>query len=118
MRASLTKNGLTLRVVAGTHSAILGIDLQENKRTGCLGFSIQRTDLGSGAKRLSADKQTSRWLPNMLGFPGDKVDGPHTTETAPLQKFRWGDYTLQPASRYRFKVVPRYGKPGELTTRP
>jgi len=113
----MTKNGLTLRVVAGTHSAILGIDLQENKRKGCFGFSIQRIDLGSMAKPLPAAKQTARWLPNMLRFPGDKAGGPITTETAPLQKFRWGDYTLQPGTGYRFKVVPRYGKPGALTTR-
>ena len=114
MRVSITKNGLTLRVIAGTHSAILGIDLQENKRKGCLGFSIQRTDLGQAANRLPAGKQASRWLPSMLQFPGDKAPGPVTTETAPLQKFRWGDYTLQPASRYRFKVVPRYGNPGKF----
>jgi phosphatidylserine/phosphatidylglycerophosphate/cardiolipin synthase-like enzyme len=118
MRAAITNNGLTLRVIAGTHSAILAIDLQENKRKGCLGFSLLRTDLGPVGKPLPAAKQTSRWLPNMLRFPTDKSDGPVTTETAPLQKFRWGDYTLQPASRYRFQLVPRYGKPGSLTTRP
>ena len=115
MRAAITRNGLMLRVIAGTHSAILGIDLQENKRKGCLGFSIQRTDLGTVEKPIPPNKQAGRWLPNMLGFPGEPAG---TTETAPLQKFRWGDYTLQPASRYRFKVVPKYGKPGKLTTPP
>jgi phosphatidylserine/phosphatidylglycerophosphate/cardiolipin synthase-like enzyme len=118
MRVGITKNGLTLRVVAGTHSALLGIDLQESKRKGCLGFALQRTDLGPAAKPLPPARQSSRWLPNMLRFPSDKTAGPITTETAPLQKFRWGDYTLLPASRYRFKVVPRYGKPGALTGRP
>ena len=116
MRAGITKNGLTLRVVAGTHSAILGIDLQENKRAGCLGFSIQRTDMGSLAQPLPPGKQTTRFLPNMLSFPSTKADAPKTTETAPLQKFRWGEYTLQPGCRYRFKVVPQYGKPGKLVT--
>jgi phosphatidylserine/phosphatidylglycerophosphate/cardiolipin synthase-like enzyme len=109
MRAGITKNGLTLRVVAGTHSALLGIDLQENKRKGCLGFSIRRTDVKAGK---------AVWLPNMLRFEADKSAGPVTTETAPLQKFRWGDYTLQPKTDYRFLVVPRYGAPGKLTTRP
>jgi phosphatidylserine/phosphatidylglycerophosphate/cardiolipin synthase-like enzyme len=33
-----------------------------------------------------------------------------------LQKFRWGDYSLDPATTYRFKVIPRYGKPGALET--
>jgi phosphatidylserine/phosphatidylglycerophosphate/cardiolipin synthase-like enzyme len=120
VRASLTKNGLTLRVIAGTHSAILGIDLQENKRAGCLGFAIQRTDLGPAADPFPPEKRTSRWLPNMLRFPSDTLDPakhPITTDRAPLQKFRWGDYTLDPAHGYRFKVVPRYGKPGALTNR-
>jgi phosphatidylserine/phosphatidylglycerophosphate/cardiolipin synthase-like enzyme len=120
MRTSLTKNGLTLRVIAGTHNAILGIDLQENKRQGCLGFSIQRTDLGPVGKPLPAKQQVQKWLPNMLTFPNGNRNGaksPITTEDSPLQKFRWGDYTLQPGHGYRFKVVPRYGKPGALTTR-
>jgi phosphatidylserine/phosphatidylglycerophosphate/cardiolipin synthase-like enzyme len=114
MRASLTKNGVTLRVVAGTQSAIVGIDLQGNKRTGCLGFSIRRTDLGPVAKPLAANKQTGAWLPNMLRFP-KSTSAASTTEFFPLQKFRWGDYTLAPASRYRFRVVPRYGAPDKLT---
>jgi phosphatidylserine/phosphatidylglycerophosphate/cardiolipin synthase-like enzyme len=54
----------------------------------------------------------------MLRFPSDKSDparSPLTTEESPLQKFRWGDYTLKPAYTYRFKVVPKFGKPGQLT---
>ncbi len=120
MKTSITKAGLTLRVIAGTHNAILGIDLQENKRTGCLGFSIERTDVGPAAKPLAASAQPTRWLPNMLTFPGAKADPNHpvaTTDAAPLQKFRWGDYTLTPGSRYRYRVIPKYGKPGHLTTR-
>lgn len=120
MKASLTKNGLTLRIIAGTHNAILGIDLQEDKRKGCLGFSIRRTDLGPASKPFAPDQRLIRFLPNMLRFPSDTLDpaqNPVTTERAPLQKFRWGDYTLHPASTYRFRVVPQYGKPGNLTTR-
>ena len=117
MKVSITKNGLTFRVIAGTHNAILAIDLQENKRAGLLGFSIQRTDLGpTGQPFAENQRPTPRWLPNMLSFPSDTSEEPITTDRAPLQKFRWGDYTLQPANSYRFKVLPRYGKPGELTT--
>ena len=121
MKASVTKNGLTLRVIAGTHNAILGIDLQENKRAGCLGFSIKRTDLGPVAKPLAEKDRPSFWLPNMLRFPSDTSDPtktPTTTENSPLQKFRWGDYTLRPANVYRFQVVPKYGKAGKWTVRP
>jgi phosphatidylserine/phosphatidylglycerophosphate/cardiolipin synthase-like enzyme len=120
MRASTTKNGLTVRVIAGTKSAILAFDLQENKRDGCLGFSIQRTNLGTAAKPIPANQQTV-WLPNMIRFPNVPLPAGKTfstTEDAPLQKFRWGDYTLDPATTYRFKVIPRYGTPNALETRP
>ncbi|MEJ7666889.1 MAG: hypothetical protein WKG07_48995 [Hymenobacter sp.] len=40
------------------------------------------------------------------------------TDTAPLQKFRWGDYALYPGQRYRFRVVPRYGTPDNLLWNP
>jgi phosphatidylserine/phosphatidylglycerophosphate/cardiolipin synthase-like enzyme len=112
MKASMTKQGLTVRVIAGTRNAIIAMDLQDNKRPGCLGFSIGRTDMGPASSAPSAGE--FRWLPNMLRFPSEPGDE-GTTITAPLQKFRWGDYTLKPAHRYRFTVVPRYGAPGQLT---
>lgn len=115
MRASTTKNGLTLRVIAGVNSVILGMDLAESKRKGCLGFSIRRTDLGPKDKPFAPAKRTSRWLPNFLRFPSDKSDERITSDRAPLQKFRWGDYTTRPGNRYRYQVVPRYGKPLKLT---
>jgi phosphatidylserine/phosphatidylglycerophosphate/cardiolipin synthase-like enzyme len=106
MRASTTKDGLTVRVIAGTTSVIIGIDLQKNKQKGCLGFTIRRTDVGAGGSPVA--------LPNMLKFPSDTAAGPINTERAPLQKFRWGDYTTSPARRYRYQVVPRFGTPGHL----
>jgi len=115
MRASTTKDGLTLRVIAGVNSVILGMDLAESKRKGCLGFSIRRTDLGPTDKPLAPAKRPSRWLPNNLRFPSDKSDEKITSDRAPLQKFRWGDYTTRPGNRYRYQVVPRYGKPAKLT---
>lgn len=113
MRASLTKNGVTLRVVAGTHCAILGIDLMAKKRAGCLGFSIRRVDLGpEGAPHATP---RAAWLPNMLRFPSERGTGATTTLESPLQKFRWGDYQCEPGHVYRYQVVPRYGAPGALT---
>ncbi|HEY0429550.1 MAG TPA: phospholipase D-like domain-containing protein [Pyrinomonadaceae bacterium] len=118
MRASTTQNGLTLRVIAGTRDAIIAFDLQENKRKGCLGFSIQKTIVGPAANPTPAGQQKTEWLPNMLRFPSAPLaagEAFSTTEDAPLQKFRWGDYGLEPATTYRYKVIPRYGKPNDLT---
>jgi len=113
MRASTTKDGLTLRVVGGLRSVLLGIDLEGKRRKGCLGFSIRRTDLGPKAQPV-APIPPPTFLPNMLRFPSDTSAAPITTERAPLQKFRWGDYTTLPNRRYRYQVVPRFGAPGRL----
>src|SRR4051812_45112735 len=106
MRASLTKNGLTLRVIAGTTNVILGMNLEARKRPQCLGFSIRRIDLDKNGAKVA-----ERWLPNMLKFPADTTKDNITTLIAPLQKFRWGDYTCDPGHTYRYQVVPRYGQP-------
>ncbi len=107
MRVTAKSDGMTVRAIAGTHNILLGIDLDEKHREGCLGFSIQR-----------ASKGTTEYLPNAITFPGAPEGKPITTETAPLQKFRWGDYTAQPGQTYRYTVTARYGKPGALTSGP
>src|SRR5262249_28332118 len=33
---------------------------------------------------------------------------------APLQKFRWGDYTLEPGKRYRYRAGARYEPAAEI----
>ncbi|MBZ9763367.1 phospholipase D-like domain-containing protein [Mesorhizobium sp. CA8] len=100
MRAKASKDGLTLRVITGTSNAVLAMDLTDAKRQGCLGFTIERTDLDTGDRR---------WLPNMLRFPSDPDPKSVTTARAPLQTFRWGDYTIESGKRYRYRAVARYG---------
>src|SRR5690349_6558681 len=146
MRARASKDGLTVRVIAGSNNVLLAMDLEEPKQKGCLGFTIERRDMDTGERR---------WLPNMLRFDVDPLDDAdiarsavpviatapdkpvltvkkeakksskkkaakapaHTpdqdapmvsTARAPLQKFRWGDYTVDPGKSYRYRVVPRY----------
>ncbi len=100
MRARASKDGLTLRVIAGTNNALLAFDLSAAKRTGCLGFTIERTNLDTGDRR---------WIPNMIRFPADPDRQRVTSARAPIQKFRWGDYTLEPGRRYRYRAIARYG---------
>jgi hypothetical protein len=45
MRVKASKDGLTLRTIAGTNNVLVAMDLIEAKRKGCLGFSIERTDV-------------------------------------------------------------------------
>src|SRR5436190_17932144 len=105
MRVRASKDGVTLRVVAGTHAVLLGFDLAQAAAKDCLGFSIERTDLDTGDRR---------WLPNMLRFTSDPSNAGITTARAPLQKFRWGDYTTEPARRYRYRLIARYGAPAQI----
>ena len=105
MRVKTSKDGLTLRVITGTNSALLAMDLSDARRTNCLGFTIERTDLETGDRR---------WLPNMLRFPSDADSQSVTTARAPLQKFRWGDYTIEPGKRYRYRAVQRYGSAADV----
>src|SRR6516165_6370900 len=105
MRAKASKDGLTLRVIAGTNNVLLAMDLSEAKRPNCLGFSIERTDLETGDRR---------WLTNMKRFRADPNEKLVTSARAPLQKFRWGDYTIEPGKRYRYRVVARFGSAADI----
>jgi phosphatidylserine/phosphatidylglycerophosphate/cardiolipin synthase-like enzyme len=151
MRARASKDGLTLRVIAGSNNVLLAMDLEDAKRQGCLGFTIERTDMDSGERRwlpnmlrfeadpLDAADISQQAIPSIKGVPGDKPaksaksakvkapavkkskkaapeeDAPMvSTARAPLQKFRWGDYTLDPGKRYRYRVVARYGSAADI----
>lgn len=69
MRASARQRGLTVRAIAGAHTVILGFDLSDARRAGCLGFSIRRTDLGPRQSASRSAKPIAHWLENRLGFP-------------------------------------------------
>jgi phosphatidylserine/phosphatidylglycerophosphate/cardiolipin synthase-like enzyme len=104
MQKSETDGTLTVKAIAGTYNVLLAWDMPQAAMADCLGFSIERTD-GAGNKR---------WLSNMLRFPTDTSTAYATTATAPLQTFRWGDYTLTPGQTYTYRVVPRHGTPADI----
>ncbi len=58
MRGSDKSDGLSLQVIAGTHSVIFGIDLIEEHCKGLLGFAIHRNDhTGDEAYCLDGQKR-------------------------------------------------------------
>ncbi len=105
MRVRVSKDGLTVRLIAGTYNVLLAMDHGEAKRVNCLGFTIERTDLDTGDRR---------WLPNLVRFPSDPNGRNVTSARAPLQRFRWGDYTTEPGKRYRYRVIARYGSAADI----
>jgi phosphatidylserine/phosphatidylglycerophosphate/cardiolipin synthase-like enzyme len=114
MRATVPPvNGVTLKAYAGTTGVLLAMDVIASTRTGLLGFAIGRETL-SGPKTGA-----KKWLDGMLNFPGiPHIPGqPVPTNVAPIQKFRWSDYTVYPATAYAYTVHPVYGPPGHPDVR-
>src|SRR5712691_9687979 len=103
---NISAKGLTVKAVAGTYVVLLGFDLAPQDRKGLLGFALQRTD-----------QTGDRWLSGGITFPNMSAgpNGEMGTNIFPIQKFRWGDYTAQPGSRYTYKLQAMYGTPGSLT---
>lgn len=93
--------------IAGTHTVLLALDCDEERRKGLLGFAIQR----------QVDGQT-KWLPSLKVFksvvPNPPVGTIYDTIQYPIQSFLWGDYTAEPDTDYKFQVYPMYGSPGAL----
>jgi PLD-like domain len=106
---SRAKNGrLRVQAIAGTHTVLLGFDLDDP--SGCLGFAIQRAD---------HTEDETYWLRGMktfeevVPFPVPGVD--YSTREQPIQAFQWGDYTAKPDHEYTYRVVALEGAPKSLS---
>ncbi|MFJ3006703.1 phospholipase D-like domain-containing protein [Pseudomonas fluorescens] len=92
-----------VKAYAGTNGVLLAMDLAEPRRKGLLGFAIEK-------------QQGDRpwlFLFNSLTFPGKAHTFPqyHATpsDKAPLQKFRWADYAVEPGTTMHYRVHLAYG---------
>ena len=102
------------KALVGTHSAIIGWTFDDPAlRNGLLGFAIKRTDLNPETNEvLRLD-----WLGGYKRFKetdNGKSEDVRSLE-APFQRFRWNDYTLNPARKYIYEVFPVRGRPEALT---
>ncbi|PYC22315.1 phospholipase [Pseudomonas jessenii] len=92
-----------VKAYAGTNGVLLAMDLAEPRRKGLLGFAIEKQQ---GAKPWL-------FLFNSLTFPGKAHTFPqfHATpsDIAPLQKFRWADYAVNPGMTLHYRVHLAYG---------
>ncbi|MGN8139971.1 phospholipase D-like domain-containing protein [Pseudomonas sp. 22105] len=94
-----------VKAYAGTNGVLLAMDLAEPRRKGLLGFAIEKQQ---------GDKPWL-FLFNSLTFPGRAHTFPqfHATpsDKAPLQKFRWADYAVNPGMTIHYRVHLAYGSP-------
>ncbi|WP_202368356.1 phospholipase D-like domain-containing protein [Pseudomonas sp. MWU318] len=92
-----------VKAYAGTNGVLLAMDLAEPRRKGLLGFAIEKQQ---------GDKPWL-FLFNSLTFPGKAHTFPqyHATpsDKAPLQKFRWADYAVDPGTTMHYRVHLAYG---------
>ncbi len=104
MRATKSANGISVKAYAGTTGVLLAFNVTAAKRTGLLGFALERQD--PKTKKWA-------WLTGMMPFPGQQHDAgqPIPTDLSPIQKFRWSDYRVYSETTYRYRVSGRYGKP-------
>ncbi|MBA3749132.1 MAG: phospholipase [Solirubrobacterales bacterium] len=105
MRAVGQSDGVSVKAYAGTTGVILAFGITPDRREGLLGFAIERR----GGNR------PHKWLSGALSFPGveRKAGEFAASDEAPIQKFRWSDYTVFPDTTYTYVVHPVYGKPAQ-----
>ena len=92
-----------IKAYAGTNGVLLAFDLAEARRPGLLGFAIKQKE----------GRKPWQWLLNSLTFPGMAHTLPEWNATpsniAPIQKFRWADYTIEPRTTRTYRVYLVYG---------
>jgi len=101
--AANIQDDFRVKAYAGTNGVLLAMDLAEHRRKGLLGFAIEKQQ---GPKPWL-------FLFNSLTFPGKVHTFPqfHATpsDIAPLQKFRWADYAVNPGATIHYRIHLAYG---------
>ena len=112
MRRTAEHNGFTVKGYSGTTGILLAFNIEDNRRAGLLGFAIQREILSGRRKGEIA------WLQGILDFEGtSKKKGELVaTNVAPIQKFRWSDYTVYRSTRYAYRVFGVYKRGNQRVT--
>jgi len=112
MRAKATGTELRAAAYAGTYVVVLAWDTLDGKppaRKNLLGYAIERAELDAEGNEVER-----YWMRGIKRFK-DKDKGlpagtPVPTAEHPVQGFQWADYTAKAGTRYRFRIVPLYGK--------
>jgi len=95
---SNAQDDFRVKAYAGTNGVLLAFDLAKSRKKDFLGFAIEQ----------KAGNKPWQWLLNSLTFP----DTPHTitkinatpSNLAPIQKFRWADYSIDSNTNVKYRV--------------
>lgn len=91
----------------------VGINASKATTKGLLGFTIYKTAFSKAGK---AGKETTL-AGGRVFRKDDGKQGRLRSDAAPIQAFMWSDYSADPGTKYRYRVVPVYGSPGALEPR-
>ena len=101
MRRKRTTGGLTVNAVAGTHVVLLGLDLAEAQRRGCLGFAIQREDHTEHERYWLSGTKTFKETDPGLGPGGHasppEIVGAHGSRAASIRSNRFSGPITAPS---------------------
>lgn len=95
-----------VKAYAGTNGVLLAFDLDKARKPGFLGFAVEQKE----------SNKPWQWLLSSLTFPGKAHTIPKWNATpsnlAPIQKFRWADYSIEPGTTCKYRVHLAYaGQP-------
>lgn len=115
-----TPRGFEAKAYSGTRAILIALNCPEALCQGLMGFAFEREEIGSSkpAKFLRSQKVFKSIVPDPK-HAHDPLDPTKPvrfyTDDFPIQSFLWGDYALKSGTTYRFRILPKYGKPGNLT---
>lgn len=108
MRKKEKRGPLSVQAIAGAYVVLLGIDMEEERSRGVLGFAIERTD--------HTNNDRVDWLQGFKTFEASGLARGTlvSTKDHPIQAFMWADFTTRRAHEYTYRVVAMRGEPGKL----
>lgn len=104
MRVTQSNGDVSVKAYAGSTGVLLAFNTTARVRRKLLGFTVSER---RGDRPL-------RPLATALPWQGDPVPAPGTrffSNSHPIQKFRWSDYTVEPGRTYTYEVAPMFGDP-------
>ncbi|NTU55602.1 MAG: hypothetical protein HGA79_05075 [Anaerolineales bacterium] len=124
IKTKATQRGFEAKAFSGTHTILIALNCPDKTRKGLKGFAFERQIVGPGShkpKFLRSQKVFKSVVPDPKNARDPKDPTRHMvfyTDKFPVQSFLWGDYAASPGTTYRFRILPRFGTPGKLTTDP
>lgn len=103
MRVETTRDGFSVRAIAGPRVVLLAMNALQDRTRGLLGFAVgRRLAPGGRINWLRGFKSFRELAPDPV--PGQRF----STSAHPIQSFLWGFYAAEPDTAHHFVVRPLF----------